>query len=160
MTLLGLRYPFALVTLVAFAAPLGGCQSDAERLPDRVINITVDGGTPGCSQPNFPSEQPDLLPSDSPDILAHELAQPAEQRRSGAGEPPGEAAEAEIWVNRATRRLKVELANAWAHDDVIYTTEEETSGNEAVSVRVAHRADLPRSLLHEAHLVRFRLRGA
>jgi hypothetical protein len=47
---------------------------------------------------------------------------------------PGEAIEAEIWVNGATRRLKVELANAWAHDQVIYTTEEQTAGNESVSV--------------------------
>ena len=133
MTLLGLHYPLALVTLVAFAAPLGGCQSDGERVPDRVINITVDGGTPGCSQPNFPSEQPDLSLLTPPIFL---LTNSRSQQNSvgQALVSPGEAAEAEIWVNRATRRLKVELANAWAHDDVIYTTEEETSGNEAVSV--------------------------
>ena len=134
MTLLGLRYPFALLTVVAFGATLASCSNEEGRPPpDTVINIAVDGGTPGCSQPSFPSDQPDLSPLTPPIFLLTNTR----SQQSSVGQAivsPGEAPEAEIWVNSATRQLKVELANAWATDSILYTTEEETSGNETVPV--------------------------
>jgi len=137
MTMLGLRYSSALIALIALVAlvpALPGCNSGEGRPPpDDVINITVDGGTPGCSQPSFPAEQPDLSPLTPPIFLLTN----ARSQQSTVGQAqvnPGETAEAEIWVSAATRQLKVELVNAWAQDDVIYTTEEETTGRENVSV--------------------------
>jgi len=134
MTLLGLRYTFTLLTLVALAATLDACQSDGgQRVPDNVINIGVDAGTFGCTQRSFPAEQPDLSALTPPIFLLSNSR--SQQSSTGQAQvSPGEAIDAEIWVNGATKRLKVELANAWAKDMVIYATEEETSGNEGVPV--------------------------
>jgi len=141
MTRLGLRYPFALLTLIAFAATLGGCTDGGERVPDNVINIGVDAGTFGCSQRSFPADQPDISALTPPIFLLTNTR--SQQSSTGQAQVrPGEAAEAEIWVNGATRRLQVEFANAWAKDNVIYTTEEETSGNRSVQVVLFTEADI------------------
>lgn len=133
MTTLGLHYPFAVLTLVAFAAALNGCSGGGERVPDNVINIGVDAGTFSCSQPNFPPDQPDLSVLNPPIFLLTNLQ--SQQSSTGQAQvSPGEAMEAEITVNGATRRVKVELASAHSQDNVIYTTEEETSGNQTVPV--------------------------
>jgi hypothetical protein len=134
MMLLGLRYQFVLLTTVGFAATLAGCQGDEGRPPpENVINIGFDGGTIGCSQPRFPAEQPDLSVLAPPIFLLTNTR----SQQSSVGQAivrPEEAIEAEVWVNGATRQLKVELANAWAPASVVYTTEAQTSGNEAVPV--------------------------
>ena len=133
MTLLGLRYPFDLLTLTACAAALAGCGSDeVARAPD-VINIGVDAGTFSCSQQGFPGDQPDISALTPPIFLLTNIR--SQQSSTGQAQVmPGEAVEAEIWVNGATRRLKVELANAWAKDQVLDTVEEQISGGDSVSV--------------------------
>lgn len=134
MNMLGLRDLMAFCYLVTFPLALAGCGSDASRPPpDNLINIGFDGGTLGCAQPSFPSDQPDLSALNPPVFLLTNTR----SQQSSVGQAqvsPGEAMEAEISVNGATRQLKVELANAWARDDVIDTAEEQTSGNEAVQV--------------------------
>jgi hypothetical protein len=59
----------------------------------------------------------------------------AQQSTAGQAQVnPGDPIEAEITVNGATRRVTVELANAWASQDFIYTDEVETAGNETISL--------------------------
>jgi hypothetical protein len=97
-----------------------------------VINIGFDGGVAGCIQPSFPAEQPDL-PALKPPIFL--LTGRAEQSTTGQAQAdPGAPIEAEVTVNRATRRVKVELANAWSPDNVIFDDEVETPGNETISL--------------------------
>jgi hypothetical protein len=133
MTRLGLRYPIALLTLIAFAATLGGCTDGGERVPDNVINIGVDAGTFGCSQRTFPAEQPDLSALNPPIFLLTNSR--SQQSFTGQAQAsPGEAIEAEIWVNGATRRLKVELALTSRPSYVVYEVEEETAGDQTVPI--------------------------
>jgi len=98
-----------------------------------VINIGFDAGTVGCAQPTFPAEQPDLSVINPPRFLLTTSA--AQQSSNGQAQvQPGDPIEAEITVNGATRRVTVELANAWNSQQFIYTDEVETAGNETVSV--------------------------
>ena len=133
MTLLGLRCPFPLLTLIAFASTLGACTDGGERVPDNVINIGVDAGTFGCSQRNFPSEQPDLS-AVAPPIFLLTNSRSQQSFTGQAQASPGEAIEAEIWVNGATRRLKVELALTSRPSYVVYEVEEETAGDQTVPI--------------------------
>lgn len=137
MNMLGLRDLMAFPCLVTLALPLAACGSDAGRPPpDNVINIGFDDETLGCSQPSFPSDQPDLSVLNPPIFLLTNTR--SQQSTVGQAQvSPGEAIQAEIWVNGATRQLKVELANAWASDYVIETAEEQTSGNQAVPVALS-----------------------
>jgi hypothetical protein len=132
--MLRLRHPRALFALLVPVAALYACNDDAGRPPpDNVINIRVDGGTLGCAQPSFPSDQPDLSVVRPPIFLLTNSR--SQQSSTGQAQVrPGEAMEAEIWVNGATQQVKVELSNAWSRGEVIYTTEEQTAGNETVSV--------------------------
>lgn len=132
MTSIIIRFALGLFCLGFLSIAVAAC-SEGDQAPNNVINIGFDGGTQGCSQPSFPSEQPDLSVLNPPIFLLTNVR--SQQSSTGQAQvSPGEAIEAEIWVNRATRQLKVELANAWSDDDVIYTTDEETSGNEVVPV--------------------------
>lgn len=132
MTLRALRFALGFSCLCLVGLPSTGCKSDGTQVPDNVINIGFDGGT-GCSQPSFPTGQPDLFVLNPPIFLLTNSR--SQQSSTGQAQmSPGEPMEAEIWVNGATRQVKVELSNAWSADQVIYTTEAETSGNEAVSV--------------------------
>jgi hypothetical protein len=134
MQLLELRNagrPFFLVALLCGSL---GCGEDASRPPpDDEINIGFDGEMVGCAQPTFPGSEPDLSALQPPlFVLTNSRSQQSTVGQAIAR--PGEALEAEVWVNGATRQLKVELANAWAQDSVVYATEEETSGFETVDV--------------------------
>lgn len=91
-----------------------------------------DGGVVGCSQPSFPSDQPDLSPLAPPIFL---LDSRTEQSSVGQAQAlPGDLFEAEIVVNEATRRVQIELTNAWSPDNVIFTDQIETTGAETMSV--------------------------
>jgi hypothetical protein len=97
-----------------------------------VINIGFDGGVAGCIQPSFPAEQPDLAALNPPIFL---LTGFAEQSTVGQAQArPGAPIEAEVTVNRATRRVKVELANEASPQNVIFIDEVETPGNETISL--------------------------
>jgi len=113
---------------------LSSCSgSSAEQGPETVINVGFDGGTVGCSQPTFPPEQPDLSPLKPPRFLLTTSA--AQQSTAGQAQvDPGDPIEAEITVNGATRRVTVQLANASAEAQYIYTDEVETSGDETLSL--------------------------
>ena len=50
-------------------------------------------------------------------------------------------------VNGATRRVKVELANAWSPQNVIFTDEVETPGNETISLLMGSDESDTRPLL-------------
>jgi hypothetical protein len=96
-----------------------------------VINIGFDGGTQGCTQQAFPSGEPDIPPL-SPPIF---LLTPASQNTVGQAQArPGDVIPAEVTVNGATRIVKVELANAWSPENVIFSDEFESRGNETLSI--------------------------
>jgi hypothetical protein len=97
-----------------------------------VINIGFDGGVTGCSQPSFPPEQPDLPALPPPIFLLTDAAQQSPVGQAQAN--PGDPIEAEVTVNHATRRVKVELDNASSPGHVIFTDEVETRGNETISL--------------------------
>ncbi|MDH3202781.1 MAG: hypothetical protein OEM15_17980 [Myxococcales bacterium] len=131
MILNDVRHGLLFLALVTMQAGCGG--GDSQRSPDNVINVGFDGGTIGCIQPRFPPEQPDLSVLNPPIFLLTTTT--AQQSTAGQAQvEPGDPIDAEVTVNGATRRVMVELANAWSEADYIYTDEVETSGNESVSL--------------------------
>jgi hypothetical protein len=133
MALSTLRCALALSCVYVFSLSLSSCTNGGEQPPGNVINVGFDGGTVGCSQPAFPAEQPDLSVLNPPRFLLTTSA--AQQSTAGQAQvDPGDPIEAEVAVNGATRRVTVELANAWAEENYIYTDEVETAGNETVSL--------------------------
>lgn len=115
--------------LVLLLVVLWGCSDSSE--PADVINIVVDGGSEGCTQQAFPSGEPDIPPL-SPPIF---LVTAASQNTVGQAQArPGDTIPAEITVNGATRLVRVALANAWSTENVIFTDELETRGNETISI--------------------------
>ena len=133
MTLTTLRYALALSFIPLFGLSLASCSDGGgEQGPQNVINIGFDGGVIGCIQPSFPAEQPDL-PALAPPIFL--LTGNAVQSTLGQAQAsPGAPIEAEVTVNRATRRVKVELANEASPQNVIFIDEVETPGNETISL--------------------------
>lgn len=125
------RLCFCVLTTLVVA-----CGDEApDRQFDNTINIGFDDTQGGCSQLSFPLDQPDLSALEPPIFLLTNIR--SQQSSVGQAQAsPGEPIEAEIWVNRATRQVKIELANAWSDDDVIYTTEEQTTGNEILAVQL------------------------
>lgn len=133
MALSTLRHALALTCVSVISSPLTGCDNGAEQDPGNVINVGFDGGITGCSQPTFPAEEPDLSVLSPPRFLLTTSA--AQQSTTGQAQAePGDPIDAEITVNGATRRVTVELANAWAEEQYIYTEEVETAGNETISL--------------------------
>lgn len=109
---------------------LAGCGSgEADQPP---INPGAGGASGiGCIQPNFPEDQPDLSALNPPRFLL--TTSIAQNSTSGQAQvDPGDPIEAEVTVNGATRRIEVELVNAWSPEEVIYTDEVETPGNQTV----------------------------
>ena len=131
MILSPLRYALILSFISVVGLSLASCKDGGvERPPQNVINIGFDGGVAGCIQRSFPAEQPDL-PALSPPIFL--LTGFAEQSTVGQAQAnPGDPIEAEVTVNGATRRVKVELANSGSPQNVIFIDEVETSGNETI----------------------------
>jgi len=131
MTLSRLRYALTLSFIAVVSLSLWSCtDGGGEQGPQNVINIGFDGGTIGCSQPNFPADQPNLLTLDPPIFLLTSVTEQSGQAQASPGAP----IEAEVTVNGATRRMKVELVNVSSPDRVIFIDEVETPGNETVSV--------------------------
>jgi hypothetical protein len=115
------------LTLIAFLSNVvAGCNDGGGRPPpDVIIDLTGDAGVVGCSQPNFPNEQPDISPFTPPEFV------------TDTGEPqrlvsPGDELLAEITVNGATRQVFVELSNAWAPEQVLLTEHVDTPGNQTI----------------------------
>ena len=102
--------------------------------PSNVVNIGFDGGTGDCVQQLFPSNEPDISPLSPPIFL---LTRTSQNTVGQAQANPGTPIPAEVTVNRATRRVRVELANAWAPDTVIFVDEVETTGNETIPMELS-----------------------
>jgi hypothetical protein len=131
MTLSPLRYALILSFIPVLSLSLWSCnEGGGERPPQNVINIGFDGGTNDCIQQLFPADQPDLPALPPPIFLLMGNAQQSTVGQAQAS--PGDPIEAEVTVNGATRRVKVELANAWSPQNVIFIDEVETSGNETI----------------------------
>ncbi|MBW1756346.1 MAG: hypothetical protein JRJ80_09265 [Deltaproteobacteria bacterium] len=114
-----------LTLIVFFSLAVAGCGDSANRPPpDQVINIGGGGGGTGCSQPFFPTEEPDMSPLAPPEFVTEEGQ---EQRLVR----PGQELLAEITVNGATRQIFVELSDAWS-PLVILTQELETPGSQTI----------------------------
>ena len=117
-------FSFGLLFLVV---PLFSCSNggQGEQLPVNVINLGGDGGTQGCVQPSFPTEQPDLA------LLAPPRF-PTDAPNGQSVVRPGDAIDAEISVNAATKQVFIELRDAWNPDVMIYSTELTTPGGERI----------------------------
>ena len=133
MTFRNLRVALILTFIPVFSLSLWSCkEAGAERPPQNVVNIGFDGGTNDCVQRSFPADQPDLPALPPPIFLLLGNAQQSTVGQAQAS--PGAPIEAEVTVNGATRRVKVELANAWSPQSVIFIDEVETPGNETISL--------------------------
>jgi hypothetical protein len=113
-------------TLLMLLLVVTGCGSGGgQQGPVEVININSDGGVMGCVQPSFPADQPDLFALAPPRFLT--------DRPNGQAEvDPGDPIDAEIPVNSATRQVFVDLRDGFEPDVLIYSTEVDTPGNEAI----------------------------
>jgi hypothetical protein len=112
---------FAIVTIA-----LASCANDGDGSDPITLN-EFDAGVGGCSQPIFPSDQPDLSPFVPPRFVTSS----GETRRTIG---PGQEILAEILVNAATRKVLAELSDATEPELVVATAEVDTPGNEAVAV--------------------------
>lgn len=142
MALSTLRCALAFSCVSIISLSLNGCAESGDRGPEDVTNINVgfDAGAIGCSQPLFPAEQPDLSGLNPPRFLLTTTA--GQQSTAGQAQvDPGDPIDAEITVNGATRRVRVELADAWAKEQYIYTDEVETSGNQTISLLLFSEAN-------------------
>jgi len=127
MKLIHVRH--ALTSFASLALALTACQSGAvDDRPVIVINAG-DGGTfGGCIQPIFPPEQPDLSSALQPKFITDNSNGQATAR-------PGDAIEAEIRVNAATRFARIELKDTgFAPAPPIATDEINTAGRETLDV--------------------------
>lgn len=123
----------ALLTSLTLALP--ACSSsEGPALPVNVIDLTDGGlGGGGCVQPNFPLEQPDLSIFAVPRFLLTTLR--AQQSSTGQSiVDPGDPIEAQITVNSETRKVMVELADAWGPQRVIDSLEVDTTGNRTIDL--------------------------
>lgn len=133
MKLSTLRYALVLSFVPVVCLSLASCNdAGGERPPQNVLNFGFDAGTTGCIQPLFPAEQPDVSALSPPIFLLTGVAQQSTVGQAQA--KPGDPIEAEVTVNRATRRVKVELTDAHASDHVIFIDEVDTPGNETISL--------------------------
>lgn len=131
MSLSKLRYALIVSFIPVVSLSLWSCKDgDGEPLPQNVINIGFDGGTNDCIQRIFPAEQPDLPALPPPTFLLTGIAEQSTVGQAQAS--PGAPIEAQVTVNAATRLVKVELANAWSPQNVIFIDEVGTSGNETI----------------------------
>ena len=124
---MNLNYVRAKVTVAAFLSlALTACAS-SESEPVPIIEIFLgDSGVPmGCVQPSFPDNRPDLSSSRLPLF-------PSDAPNGQAQVDPGDAIDAEITVNAATRYARVELRDAWSTESLIAMTEVDTPGNRTI----------------------------
>ena len=126
MTLKHMRQALTLITCLSTV--VAGCNDGAGRPPpDVIIDLTGDAGVAGCTQPSFPGEQPDISPL-TPPAFVTDTGEPQRLAR------PGQELLAEITVNGATRKVFVELSDAWAPEHVILSEELDTPGNQTIPV--------------------------
>lgn len=118
----------ALTFTLLFSLVLPACAESGTRPPpDQIINIGADAGAVGCSQPSFPSEQPDMSPLFPPEFVTEDGLEQRQIR-------PGQDILAEVTVNGATRKVFVEITDTWTPDLVILATELDTTGNETIPI--------------------------
>lgn len=86
-------------------------------------------GDVGCVQPAFPSDQPDLSLISPPIFTSNASGSRAGQ----ASVDGGQNVDAEVTVNAVTRRVRVELTEAWSLE-VVHAEEYETTGDETLSL--------------------------
>jgi len=133
MMLTNLRHTllsFALLTSLSFLtlADTACGSSEGPQRPEVVIDLTGDAGIgPGCSQPLFPADQPDIPLFQPPQFVT---ASGEEQLRVR----PGQELRAEISVNGQTREIRLELRNVWSPEQVIATESLDTPGSQTVPV--------------------------
>ena len=122
-----LKYVRQTLTLIVFTMALAGCNSsEVDNRP--VIEFSnFDAGTLDCAQPIFPPEQPDISPLVPPQFVTETGEQQVRVR-------PGQELLAEVTVNGATRQVFVELSDAWAPEQVIFTQDLDTPGNQTIPV--------------------------
>jgi hypothetical protein len=122
-----LNYVRQTLTLIAFfSLVVTGCDGGTSRPPpDRIINIGVDAGGTGCSQPSFPIEEPDMSPLWPPHFITEDGQ---EQVRVG----PGQELLAEITVSSATRQVRVELTDTDTPERVTAVVEVDTPGAQTI----------------------------
>jgi hypothetical protein len=123
-----------LALVASLTAALVACgSSGGEQPPVVVVNLPNDGAGVGCIQSSFPVDQPDISPLSPPRFLLTTFA----AQRSTVGQAivnPGDEIEAEITVNGPTRKVIVELSDAWSPQRVIFKDEFDTLGNEIIPV--------------------------
>lgn len=130
---------FSFIPVVCLS--LASCDDAAgARPPQNVLNVGFDAGTTGCVQPSFPAEQPDVPALSPPIFLLTGVAQQSTVGQAQAN--PGDPIEAEVTVNGATRRVKVELTNVYVSDNVIFIDEVDTPGNETISLLMESGAEV------------------
>jgi hypothetical protein len=133
MKLSKLRCSLVLSFVPVVCLSLASCDdAGGERTPQNVLNFGFDAGTTGCIQPSFPAEEPDVSALSPPIFLLTDFAQQSTVGQAQA--KPGDPIEAEVTVNGATRRVKVELTDAHSTDHVIFIDEVDTPGNETISL--------------------------
>jgi len=124
MTLNHVTHAAALFVFLSIV-PAGCNESGGRPPPDVIIDLTGDAGVVGCSQPRFPDEQPDLSPLTPPEFVTDT----GDEQRLVR---PGQALLAEVTVNRATRKVLVELSDAWEPGRVILSQQVETPGDQTI----------------------------
>ncbi len=129
-----LTYAARALVLSVLSLTLIACSdSGSEMLPVNVIDFTDGGSSLGCVQPFFPDDQPDLSSFNPPRFLLTTSA--AQQSTVGQAQvQPGDPIEAEVTVNGATRRILIELEDAWTPGRVIHSEEFETPGNQTLPI--------------------------
>jgi hypothetical protein len=133
MKLNALRYVPVFSFVLVVCLSLASCDDAGnERPPQNVLNFGFDAGTTGCVQSSFPAEQPDVPALRPPIFLLTGVAQQSTVGQAQA--KPGDPIEAEVTVNGATRRVKVELTDAHVSDHVIFIDEVDTPGSETISL--------------------------
>jgi len=122
-----LNYVRQTLTFIALLSlVLAGCNNSGGPPRDVVeFNNFEDAGIVGCSQPNFPPEQPDMSALFPPEFVTED----GEQQRQIS---PGQDLLAEITVNGATRQVRVELTDTWTPERVNQVVELDTPGNETI----------------------------
>ena len=107
-----------------------------------IVDRTDGGSDTGCIQPTFPAGEPDLLVTDRPRFLL--TTTQGQQNSAGQAEfAPGQAVDAQITVNAATRQASIELKNAWFDAPPIATQALQTAGGETLDVTLQTAAGQP-----------------
>ncbi len=107
----------ALTLCLSLCVTAFGC-GDPKRTQSGPVVLFPDSGVPrGCVQPLFPEDEPDMLFAPVFESISVQ---------------PGQTVEAEVTVNAQTRKVRVELSNAWSDVPPIATQDTETPGDDSV----------------------------